>query len=76
MAVVLAAGMRPQMTLNPLTSIETMTTYIVAVTGGEASYGSSKYLSLFAVGMSLFVVTLGLNVVSGLVLRRYREVYH
>jgi len=75
MAVVLAAGMRPQITLNPLTSIETMTTYIVAVTGGEASYGSPKYYSLFAVGMALFVVTLGLNVLSGLVLRRYREVY-
>jgi phosphate transport system permease protein len=76
MAVVLAAGMRPQITLNPLTSIETMTTYIVAVTGGEASYGSPKYLSLFAVGMSLFLITLCLNILSGLVLRRYREVYH
>lgn len=76
MAVVLAAGMRPQITLNPLTSIETMTTYIVAVTGGEAAYGSPKYLSLFAVGMTLFLITLGLNVLSGLVLRRYREVYH
>jgi phosphate transport system permease protein len=76
MAVVLAAGMRPQITLNPLTSIETMTTYIVAVTGGEASYGTPKYLSLFAVGMALFVITLTLNVLSGLVLRRYREAYH
>lgn len=76
MAVVLAAGMRPQITLNPLTSIETMTTYIVAVTGGEASYGSPKYLSLFAVGMALFIITLVLNILSGLVLRRYREVYH
>src|SRR3954449_11861059 len=74
-AVVLAAGMRPQITLNPLTSVETMTTYIVAVTGGEASYGSPKYLSLFAVGMVLFAITLTLNIVSGLVLRRYREVY-
>jgi phosphate transport system permease protein len=76
MAVVLAAGMRPQITLNPLTSIETMTTYIVAVTNGEASYGSPKYQSLFAVGMALFTITLGLNILSGLVLRRYREVYH
>jgi phosphate transport system permease protein len=75
MAVVLAAGMRPQITLNPLTSIETMTTYIVAVVGGEASYGTPKYLSLFAVGMALFVITLVLNILSGLVLRRYREVY-
>jgi phosphate transport system permease protein len=75
MAVVLAAGMRPQITLNPLTSIETMTTYIVAVTNGEAVTGSPEYLSLFAVGMALFLITLVLNVASGLVLRRYREVY-
>ena len=75
MAVVLAAGMRPQVVLNPLTSVETMTAYIVAVFGGEASYGSPEYLSLFAVGMSLFVITLTLNILSGLVLRRYREVY-
>jgi phosphate transport system permease protein len=75
MAVVLAAGMLPQITLNPLTSLETMTTYIVQVIGGEASYGSAKYLSLFAVGLALFVITLGLNIASSLVLRRYREVY-
>ncbi|WP_148598910.1 phosphate ABC transporter permease subunit PstC [Aquisphaera giovannonii] len=75
MAVVLAAGMLPQITLSPLESVETMTTYIVQVISGEASYGSSKYLSLFAVGLSLFIITLVLNIISGLVLRRYREVY-
>jgi phosphate transport system permease protein len=75
MAVVLAAGMRPQITLNPFTSVQTMTAYIVAVTGGEASYGSPEYLSLFAVGVALFVMTLTLNIISGLVLRHYREVY-
>jgi phosphate transport system permease protein len=75
MAVVLAAGARPQITLNLLTSIETMTAYIVAVTGGDAAEGSARWLSLFAVGLSLFAITLVLNVVSGLVLRRYREVY-
>jgi phosphate transport system permease protein len=75
MAVVLAAGMRPQIALNPLTSIETMTTYIVQVIGGDATYGEPKYLSLFAVGLTLFAVTLTLNIISGLVLRRFREVY-
>jgi phosphate transport system permease protein len=75
MAVVLAAGLRPQLTLNPLTSIETMTAYIVGVTSGEASVGSPEYLSLFAVGMALFAITLTLNIISGFVLRRYREVY-
>jgi phosphate transport system permease protein len=75
MAVVLAAGQRPQLTLNPLTSIETMTTYIVQVVQGDASYGEPKYLSLFAVGLTLFAITLTLNIISGFVLRRYREVY-
>ena len=75
MAVVLAAGSRPQITLNPLTSIETMTAYIVAVTGGEAADGSPEYLSLFAVGMALFLITLSLNIISGFVLRRFREAY-
>ncbi len=75
MAVVLAAGSRPQLTLNLLTSTETMTAYIVAVTGGEASYGSPEYLSLFAVGLTLFAITMLLNVISGFVLRHFREVY-
>ncbi len=75
MAVVLAAGARAQITLNPLTSVETMTAYIVAVTGGDAEDGSAEYLSLFAVGLSLFAITLVLNILSGLVLRRFREVY-
>ena len=75
MAVVLAAGMRPQITLNPLTQIETMTTYIVQVIGGEAAFGEPKYLSLFAVGMTLFAITLTLNIISGWVLRHFREVY-
>ena len=75
MAVVLAAGLRPQLTLNPLTSIETMTAYIVGVTSGEAAAGSPEYLSLFAVGMALFAITLTLNIISGFILRRYREAY-
>jgi phosphate transport system permease protein len=76
MAVVLAAGRNPTLWSSPLESVETMTAYIVAVIGGEASPGSAEYLSLFAVGLALFLITLGLNVLSNLVLRRYREVYH
>ena len=75
MAVVLAAGIRPQLTLNPLTSIETMTAYMVGAIGGDAPVGGPKYLSLFAVGMTLFCSTLILNILSSLVLRRFREVY-
>ena len=76
MAVVLAAGSRPQITLNPLVSVETMTAYIVGVASGEAGAGSPEALSLFGVGMALFLITLTLNVASGFVLRRYREAYH
>jgi phosphate transport system permease protein len=76
MAVVLAAGRNPTLSLNPLVSIETMTAYIVAVIGGEATAGSAKYMSLFAVGAVLFLMTLALNILSGMVLRRFREVYH
>jgi phosphate transport system permease protein len=75
MAVVLAAGSRPQLTFNLLTSMETMTAYIVSVLSGEASAGSAEYLSLFAVGSALFFITLALNVLSAAVLRRYREPY-
>jgi phosphate transport system permease protein len=76
MAVVLAAGRNPRLSWNPLESVETMTAYIVAVIGGEATTGSDEYLSLFAVGAVLFLMTLGLNVLSGIVIRRFREVYH
>ncbi len=76
MAVTLAAGSVAQITLNPFTSIETMTAYMVAVLGGEAAPGSAEWLSLFAVGMVLFSITLALNLASGLVLRRYREAVH
>ena len=76
MAVVLAAGSRPQISTNLLSSVETMTAYIVGVASGEAAADSPEALSLFGVGMALFLITLTLNIASGFVLRRYREVYH
>ena len=75
MAVVLAAGSRPGISLNVLRSVETMTAYIVAVVGGEETEGSTKSLSLFAVGLALFGITLLMNLAANAVLRRYREVY-
>jgi phosphate transport system permease protein len=76
MAVLLAAGTGQELTFNPLRSLETMTAYIVGVVGGDAPVGTPPYQSLFAVGMTLFVITLLLNVLSNFILRRYREAYH
>jgi phosphate transport system permease protein len=75
MAVALAAGQLAHMTLNPLEPVMTMTAYIVNVSLGDTPYGSVEYQAIFAVGMSLFVMTLLLNIVSNIVLRRFREVY-
>ncbi len=75
MAVTLAAGSTPKLTLNPLTSIQTMTAYMVQVSMGDTPAGSVGYLTLFAVGALLFVITLGLNVAAHLILKRFREEY-
>jgi phosphate transport system permease protein len=75
MAVLLAAGVKPQIVLNPLRSVETMTAYIVNVMKGEASVGSAEHLSLYAVGMALFVITLVMNIISGIILKHFREEY-
>ena len=75
MAVTIAAGATPKLTLNPFTSIETMTAYIVQVSRGETPYGSMEYRTIFAVGLLLFGITLLMNVASLMVLRRFREVY-
>jgi phosphate transport system permease protein len=75
MAVVLAVGTRPQFTFNPLESVQTMTAFIVQIVQGETSQGSIQFLSLFAVAMVLFVMTLVLNLVSAWFVRRYRTAY-
>ncbi|MBX3424684.1 MAG: phosphate ABC transporter permease subunit PstC [Pirellulales bacterium] len=75
MAVTLAAGATPQLTLNPLKSIQTMTAYIVEVSQGDAAAGTPEHRSIFAVGMALFLITLLLNVVAQWILSRMREKY-
>lgn len=61
MAVTLAAGANPKMTLNPLESIQTMTAYIVQVSMGDTPQGGVEYLTCFAVAALLFVITWGMN---------------
>ncbi|MGH2451817.1 MAG: phosphate ABC transporter permease subunit PstC [Candidatus Limnocylindria bacterium] len=75
MAVALAAGATPNLTANPLESIQTMTGYIVQVSLGDTPQGSLAFRTIFAVGMTLFTMTLLLNVLSQAIVRRFREVY-
>jgi len=75
MAVTLAAGATPRMTLNFLESIQTMTAYIVQVSLGETPRGTLEYQTIFAVGLVLFLITLVMNLLSQKVTRRFREVY-
>ncbi len=75
MAVTLAAGATPRMTLNLLESIQTMTAYIVQVSLGDTPQGSIEYQTIFAVGLVLFLITLAMNFLSQRITRRYRLVY-
>jgi len=75
MAVTIAAGNLPNLTLNPLESIQTMTAYIVQASLGDTPRGTIVYQTLFAVGMTLFLITLAMNVLSQWILARFREEY-
>ena len=75
MIVALAAGAGPNLTLNPFKGAETITGHIVRITGGDVSYESIDYKSLFALALVLFLFTLGLNVISRRIVRKFREVY-
>jgi len=75
MIVAIAVGAGPNFTFNPFEGAETMTGHIVRISGGDLSYDSIDYDSLFAIGLLLFVITLGLNLISQRIVRRYRETY-
>jgi phosphate transport system permease protein len=75
MIVAVAAGAGPKFTLNPFLGAETMTGHIVRISGGDLSYDSVDYNSIFAIGLMLFVITLTLNIISQQIVRRFREVY-
>ena len=61
--------------VNPFVAAETMTGHIVRISGGDLSYESVEYYSIFAIGLLLFVMTLGLNLVARRIVTKYREVY-
>jgi phosphate transport system permease protein len=75
MIVALAAGAGPNLTLNPFQSAETITGHIARISGGDLSYGSIQYDSIFALGLLLFVITMILNILSRRIVARFREVY-
>jgi phosphate transport system permease protein len=75
MIVAIAAGNLANLTLNPLQSVQTMTAFIVQVASGDTATGTLTFDTIFAVGMTLFVMTLVLNLISYWFVRRYREIY-
>lgn len=75
MIVAIAAGAGPNFTFNPFDSAETMTGHIVRISGGDLSYDSVDYNSIFAIGLMLFFMTLSLNIISRRIVRRFREEY-
>ena len=75
MIVAIAAGAGPNFTFNPFRPAETMTGHIVRISGGDLSYNSIDYNSIFAIGLFLFFITLFLNIISQQIVRRFREVY-
>ncbi|HCI44042.1 MAG TPA: phosphate ABC transporter permease subunit PstC, partial [Candidatus Omnitrophica bacterium] len=75
MIVAIAAGQQPRFTMNPLVPIETITAYIVQISLGDTPHGTLEYSTIFVCGMTLFVLTFALNVVSFKLKRRFQEIY-
>lgn len=75
MIVAIAAGQKPTFTINPAEQAATITAYIVQVTGGDQPHGTIGYQSIFAAGLTLFVMTLGFNLLGSWLKRRFREAY-
>jgi phosphate transport system permease protein len=75
MAVTLAAGATPKLTLNPAESIQTMTAYIVQISKGDTPAGTPEYYSIYAVGVTLFLITLFMNILANRLVKRFRNVY-
>ncbi len=75
MIVALAAGAKPSLTLDPLQSVQTLTAFIAQASMGDISFGSTGYYSLYAVAFLLFLVTMGMNLISNWIIRRQRKVW-
>ncbi|MEX2461934.1 MAG: phosphate ABC transporter permease subunit PstC [Paenibacillaceae bacterium] len=75
MIVTLASGMLPNMSFNVLESMQTLTAYIVSVSTGDIQFGTTEYLTIYAVGITLFIITLTMNLIASYISKRFREEY-
>lgn len=75
MIVVMAAGLAAKLTFNPLEAVTTVTVQIVTLLTGDQAFDSPKTLAAFALGLTLFIITLALNVVALVTVKKYRERY-
>lgn len=75
MVVAIAAGMMPNLTFNPIEPIQTLTAYIVGISLGDVPHGTLEYKTIFAAGITLFLMTLVLNILGFWFRKRIREVY-
>lgn len=75
MIVALAAGAGSNFTFNPFEAAETLTGYIVRISGGDVSYNTVDYNSIFALGLFLFFITLTLNIISRKIVQKFQEEY-
>ena len=75
MIVAVAGGQEPKLTMNPLSSVETITTYIVQVSMGDVPQNSLEYRTIFSAGMTLFILTFVLNNISFWIKRKYQQKY-
>ena len=75
MIVVMGAGAAAKLSLNPFEAMTTMTVKIVGQLTGDTDFAAPETLVAFALGMTLFVITLALNIVALMVVRKYREQY-
>jgi len=75
MIVLIAMGQQPNLTFDPREAAEAMTAFIAATGAGDVPTGSIEYKTIFAVGATLFLMTLAMNVVAIRLVRKYREVY-
>lgn len=75
MVVAIAAGMMPNFTANPFEPVQTLTSYIVQVSLGDVPYGTLEYKTIFVAGITLFIMTLILNIIGFWLKKRIREAY-